>query len=80
MAGGANPRCGTCTTVAPCPAAMQADASVDPLSATTGWKPSGIRVSTQGSAAASLRQGRMTSMLMVDDSNPDNGQMTLTEL
>ena len=58
------PRCGTGTTVAPWSAAMLADASVEPLSATMGWKPAGIRDRTQGSASASFRQGRMTSILM----------------
>ena len=59
------PRWGTRMTVAPWSAAMLADASVEPLSATIGWNPAGTRDSTQGSASASFRQGRMTSMLMV---------------
>ena len=46
---------------------MLADASVEPLSATIGWKPAGIRDSTQGSASSSFRQGRMTSILTVPD-------------
>ena len=75
-----NPRCGTWMTVAPCCRAIAAEPSVDPLSATIGRKPAGIRRSTQGSAASSFRQGRTTSILMAPDSSPEDTQMTLTEL
>ena len=58
-----NPRCGTSTTVAPCSAAIRAEPSVEPLSATIGRYPAGICVSSRGSAPASLRHGRTTSMV-----------------
>ena len=50
---------------------MLAERSVDPLSATIGWKPAGTRDSTQGSASSSFRQGRMTSILTMPDSSPE---------
>jgi hypothetical protein len=62
------PRCGTCTTSAPCAAAIAGEPSVEPLSATMGRWPFGIRESTQGSAPASLRHGRTTSISMATDS------------
>ena len=62
------PRCGTCTTRAPCATAMAAESSVEPLSATMGRNPFGIRDSTQGRAPASLRHGRTTSISMATDS------------
>ena len=55
------PRLGTRTTVAPYAAARSGDPSVEPLSATIARYPAGIRDSTQGSAAASSRQGSTTS-------------------
>ena len=62
------PRCGTCTTRAPCATAMAAESSVEPLSATMGRNPFGTRDSTQGRAPASLRHGRTTSISMATDS------------
>ncbi len=69
------PRCGTATTRAPYAAAMAADSSVEPLSATMGRNPFGIRDSTQGRAPASLRHGRTTSISMATDSTSGAGQM-----
>ena len=48
------------TTVAPRAAAMRAEPSVDPLSATIARYPSGSRRRSPGRAAASFRQGRTT--------------------
>ena len=78
------PRCGTFTTVAPWPAAISAEPSVEPLSATIGRYPTGILVSSQGRAPASLRQGSTTSIVSMAPTltarRPFGGRTALTEL
>jgi hypothetical protein len=37
---------------------------VEPLSTTRAWYPTGKRLRTQGSAAASFKQGKITSIVM----------------
>ena len=59
--GGAVPRRGSLTTVAPSLRATSAVVSRDPLSTTSGWNPAGIRASRAGRAGASSRHGMMTS-------------------
>ena len=56
-----NPRRGSCTTYAPASSATCTELSVEPLSTTIARYPSGSARKRAGSAAASLRQGKITS-------------------
>lgn len=56
-----NPRRGSTTTCALSDLAICCEPSVDPLSTTIGWKPSGMRDSTHGNDSASSSTGRTTS-------------------
>ena len=58
------PRWGSSTTSAPMARAIPAEPSVDPLSTTMARNPAGKRESTQGSASASSRTGRTTSIMV----------------
>ena len=57
------PRRGSSTTRAPHAAAIRPDPSREPLSTTSGRKPSGIAASTPGIASTSSNTGRMTSIM-----------------